>query len=125
LAAANKDSGGRIGYTAPGDREFVWFGCCQKDWGNARSFIGTGSETQSQVSLQFKTNISFQMLTNSYHQSIRRCTVSMPTATIIVSSRKLDHQILSGSIQARENGWDELQFISIKARAKLSMYLIN
>ena len=49
LAVPSEDRGGSTGYTAPGDREFVWFGCCQKDWGRARNFIGSGSVKEAQM----------------------------------------------------------------------------
>ena len=45
LAAPSVDKGGSTGYTAPGDRQLVWLGCCQKDCGSALSFMGRGSET--------------------------------------------------------------------------------
>ena len=36
-------SGGRVLKTAPGERGFSTLGCCQKDWGRERIFMGRGS----------------------------------------------------------------------------------
>ena len=39
-------SGGRAEHTIPGGCGLATLGCCQKDWGSARCFIGSGSESK-------------------------------------------------------------------------------
>jgi hypothetical protein len=70
FAVPSEDNGGSTGYTAPGDRELGRFGCCQKDWGRARSFIGRGSVREPHAhsvrvpqKYTFKVQVSQQNLT--------------------------------------------------------------